>query len=494
MLRKIRIVLAALTFVLITLLFLDFTGALKLWFGWMAEIQFLPAVLALNFCVVAALIVLTLLFGRVYCSVICPLGIMQDIISWFSSRRKGKKMRFGWKKEHRVLRYGILAVFVVLIALGFTAIASLIAPYGAFGRIATYLFAPIYGWGNNLLAAIAEHFDNYAFYGVDVYVKSLSGLLIAAVTFVLIAVLAWKGGRTWCNDICPVGAILALFSRFSLFRPVIDTEKCIGCGKCGKMCKASCIDTKNHSVDMSRCVVCMDCIENCSVNAISYKLRKTAAPASVKSEAPADKGRREALTIIGLAGASAALKAQEQITDGGLAVILDKKVPAREVNPKPAGSLSIKNFTQHCITCQLCVSACPNKVLRPSTNLETLMQPEMSFEKGYCRPECTRCSDVCPAGAITKISKEEKSSIQIGHAVWIAGNCIVNTEKVNCGNCARHCPSGAITMVTSPENKNFKIPSIDTERCIGCGACENLCPARPLSAIYVEGHLIHKEI
>lgn len=495
MLRKIRIVLAALTFAIITLLFLDFTGALKVWFGWMAKIQFLPAALALNFCVVAALLVLTLLFGRVYCSIICPLGIMQDIISWFSSRRKGKKMRFDWKKEHKVLRYSILVVFVALMALGFTAIAGLIAPYGAFGKIATYLFSPIYGWGNNLLAAIAEHFDSYAFYSTDVYMKSLSGLVIAAITFVVLAVLAWKGGRTWCNDICPVGSILALFSRFSLFRPVIDTEKCIGCGKCGRMCKASCIDTKNHAVDMSRCVVCMDCIENCSVNAISYRLRKSAtAPDTVRADSPADKGRREALAIIGFAGASATLKAQEQVTDGGLAVILDKKIPAREVSPKPAGSMSVKNFSQHCITCQLCVSACPNKVLRPSARIENLMQPEMSFEKGYCRPECTRCSDVCPAGAITRITKEEKSSIQIGHAVWIAENCLVNVDKVNCGNCARHCPSGAITMVTSPDNKNFKIPSIDTERCIGCGACENLCPARPFSAIYVEGHLIHKEI
>ena len=153
----------------------------------------------------------------------------------------------------------------------------------------------------------------------------------------------------------------------------------------------------------------------------------------------------------------------------------------------------MRHFAQHCTACQLCVSECPNNVLRPSTNLETLMQPEMSYEDGYCRPECTRCSEVCPAGAIRPITVAEKSSTRIGHAVWIRKNCLPVADGVECGNCARHCPSGAILMVHMDANddESPKIPVIDTERCIGCGACENLCPARPFSAIYVEGHERH---
>ena len=151
-------------------------------------------------------------------------------------------------------------------------------------------------------------------------------------------------------------------------------------------------------------------------------------------------------------------------------------------------------MTQHCTGCQLCVSACPNGVLRPSAGLTTLMQPEMSYERGYCRPECTKCSEVCPTGAIRAVTAADKAAIQIGHAVWVRDNCVPLTDGVACGNCARHCPTGAILMVSSdPANPDaLKIPTVNTERCIGCGACENLCPARPFSAIYVEGHTVHR--
>ena len=182
--------------------------------------------------------------------------------------------------------------------------------------------------------------------------------------------------------------------------------------------------------------------------------------------------------------------------DGGLATIEDKKIPNRSTPITPAGSLSIGHLAQHCTGCQLCVSVCPNQVLRPSGDLMKLMQPEMSYERGYCRPECTKCSEVCPAGAIRPVTAADKSAIQIGHAVWIKENCVVLTDGVDCGNCFRHCPTGAIQMVSvdADDMDSPKIPVVNTERCIGCGACENLCPARPFSAIYVEGHERHRII
>jgi len=124
------------------------------------------------------------------------------------------------------------------------------------------------------------------------------------------------------------------------------------------------------------------------------------------------------------------------------------------------------------------------------------MQPEMSYEKGYCRPECTKCSEVCPSSSIVEISKENKSSTKIGTAVWVKENCVVLTDDVFCGNCAKHCPVGAIEMISldSEDADSKKIPSVNSERCIGCGACENLCPARPFSAIYVEGIEVHRTI
>ena len=202
------------------------------------------------------------------------------------------------------------------------------------------------------------------------------------------------------------------------------------------------------------------------------------------------------LTVTGAVMVGTVLKAQEAKVDGGLAFIEDKQIPTRQTPIAPAGALSIRNFNTRCTACQLCVSICPNQVLRPSSGLVTFIQPEVSYERGYCRLECTKCSEVCPAGAIQPITREEKSSIQVGHAVWVEKNCVVLTDEVSCGNCARHCPVGAIEMVAMEANAPDEklIPIVDVERCIGCGACENLCPARPFSAIYVEGHLQHKTV
>ena len=488
MLRKIRIIAAALCFTLITLLFLDFTGTIHAWFGWLAKIQFLPAVLALNAGVIVLLVALTLLFGRVYCSVICPLGVMQDVISWFAGRRK--KNRFSYSPAKNWLRYAVLAVFVATLVAGFGAVALLVAPYSAFGRIAQNLFSPIWKWGNNLLAYIAERVDSYAFYSTEVVVGSWATFAVAAATLIIVGILAWRNGRTYCNTICPVGTVLGVLSRFSLFKPGIDTEKCIDCKLCARKCKAACIDTKNHEIDYSRCVVCMDCLESCSKGAIKYTIRK-----SSSKPAPADTSRRNFIVSAGLLAASAA-KAQEMKLDGGYATIIDKEKPFKNRALTPPGSLSARNMTAHCTGCQLCVAVCPTQVLRPSADLTTFMQPEMSYEKGYCRPECNKCSQVCPTGAINPITVEEKSSIQVGHAEWNRKNCIVLTDDVDCGNCERHCPTGAITMILSDyrDLKSRKIPSINKHLCIGCGACENLCPSRPFSAIYVKGYPNHRTI
>lgn len=493
MLRKIRIILASVFFVGVTLLFLDFTGTLHAWLGWMAKVQFLPAVLAMNFGAVAVLLLLTLLFGRVYCSVICPLGVMQDIISWIHGKtRKKNRFRFSYSPARKVLRYGMLAIFIAALLLGSHVVVALIAPYSAYGRIASNLLAPVYQLGNNLFAWIAERAGSYAFYSVDIWIKSASTFAIAVVTLLVVGFLAWKHGRTWCNTICPVGTVLGFFSRFSLFAPVIDSDKCRNCGLCGRQCKASCIDMSEHKIDYSRCVACMDCIDTCKEGAVHYALRKK----KDNHKCTADKGRRAFIVSTAIAGTAVAAKAQDMKVDGGLAAIERAQKPQRQTPLVPAGAISLKNFTNHCTACQLCVSVCPNQVLRPSTSLLNLMQPEMSYERGYCRPECNKCSQVCPAGAIRPITIEEKSSIQIGHAVVNLSNCVVNTDEVSCGNCARHCPVGAIRMVRKDpdDDKSLRIPVVNEERCIGCGACENLCPARPFTAIHVEGHEIHKDI
>ncbi|MBR0194990.1 MAG: 4Fe-4S binding protein [Paludibacteraceae bacterium] len=500
MLRKIRIILAALFYIAVTLLFLGVSWRINLWLGWVAKIQFLPALMALNFGVLAGLIILTLLFGRLYCSIICPLGVMQDIISWFG--RKAKKNRYSYSPEKKWLRYSVLAVFIVCLIIGFAPVTTLLAPYSAYGRIVNSLFRPLYDLLVNGLAAIENNFDSYMFSEAEIWMRSVTTFIVALLTLGIIGVLAWKHGRTYCNTVCPVGTILSFFARFSLFRIQINEDKCRKCSLCAKNCKAAAIDFKNGTVDLTRCVTCGDCIDKCHDGAISYKTvslkdRCAVGPLHCKTanaERPIDESRRTFLTGAAIAVGTAAFAQAKIKVDGGLAEIEDKVAPHRETPITPPGSVSARNMQRHCTACQLCVSACPNNVLRPSSDPMRFMQPEMSFERGYCRPECTHCSQVCPTGAIQAIKQEDKPFIHIGHAVWIEQNCIPVTNGDHCGACAKHCPMDAIQMVehTTADGRTVLVPAIDKERCIGCGKCEHLCPARPFSAIYVEGNSTHQ--
>lgn len=450
-LKYIRITLAALMLFGITALILDATdgAVLRHWLGWMPKVQLLPAILALNVAVVVAVILVTFLIGRLYCSVVCPMGILQDIFSWSHKLIFGKKRPYRYRKPQNWLRYVVLGLFVLLMVLGLNGIATLIAPYSAYAR----MVANIHGTG-------LVHW-------------------IALATLVVIGLMSFLYGRLWCNTLCPVGTLLGLISKYSLFGIRIDKAKCVGCRQCEKRCKANCIDMENKTVDGSRCVMCFSCLGHCKQGAI--KIARKSGISGESGNSGVDFSRRKFLAATAAMGTATALHAQEQKLDGGLAAIENKQVPQRTMPLKPAGAISLKNFESRCTACQLCVGKCPEKVLRPSTDLATLMQPYMAFDEGYCRTACTRCSEVCPTGAIQPIAKEQKTAISIGHAVVLADNCI------GCGACARHCPSEAILMVDGK-------PAVNESRCLGCGACEYYCPARPMTAIYVEGRERHMEI
>ncbi len=505
-LQRIRRVLAAIFFLGVTLMFLDFTGTLHQFLAWMAKVQFMPAILALNFIVIAILLIITLLFGRIYCSVICPLGVFQDgvahVHNWF------KKDRYTFSKAHKTLRYIMLGVFIIAMIAGFSSLIVLLEPYSTFGLMVQSLLGPVYQWCNNGLAAISEHYQSYTFYHKEVWLRSIPALVISIFAFVALVILAWRNGRTYCNTICPVGTFLSFFSRFSWFKMHINEEKCIQCGMCTKNCKSSCIDGKNGYVDYSRCVVCGNCMAECPKEAIEYKhLAKDAVRVWANNHSPihgdkqpdnesVDTSKRAFLIGSAVALGTTAFAQEKKKVDGGLAFLEDKVAPERKTPIVPAGAGSLQRFRNRCTGCQLCVSQCPNDILRPTTDLMHLMQPVMSFKRGYCRPECTACSDVCPTDAILKITKEEKSSIKKGQAYWIAQNCIVTADGIPCGNCSRHCPAEAIEMVPKRGDNTGKlfIPAINESKCIGCGACEYVCPARPLSAIHVEGVEQHRLI
>ena len=464
MLRTLRIVLAALFFIGTTLLLAGIGAG---WLGWMAKVQFMPSLMRvigsatlLNIAILGGILLLTLVLGRIYCSVICPLGVWQDIVNWFSARRKKHRRRFSFKPENKWLRYIFWAFYVAVLVFGVQVVVSLLAPYSAWGRIVSTALNPL-GAGTALI-------------------------IVAVVTLLFTGVLAWVGGRTYCNTFCPVGTTLSFFSRFAIFRPRIDAEACTGCRMCEKGCRSSCIDIKNKTIDYSRCVDCFDCVDSCKFGAMSFGTGKDKPQAD-------SKGRRAFLAGSALALTSLTLKAQEQKLDGGLAPIVPKRTPERTERIVPPGAGSAKDFHARCTACQLCVDSCPNGVLRPSTDLDHFMQPEASFEKGYCRPECSACSQVCPAGAILPVTPEERTQIHVGVASVNTELCVAVTDGVQCGNCARHCPAAAITMVRlNPEDDlSPLVPAVFEEKCIGCGACEYLCPSRPFSAIHVNGLKIH---
>lgn len=489
MLRRLRILLAVLCFTGLCLLFVDVSGLVRPRLAFLAEIQLVPALLSGSLLVFGGLLVLTLVFGRLYCSVICPLGVLQDVI-----RHWNKKGRHSFTRGKTLVRVAALAVFIGAFAAGIPLLFNLLEPYSAFGRIAATLFEPLWTTGNNALALGAERMGSVAVSAVPVWQKGLSALVAASLTLLVVGWMAWKHGRTWCNTICPVGTLLGCVSRFSLLRPRIDAEHCVNCGRCAAVCKASCIDVERHGIDASRCVACFNCLSACRKGALSSgpTIKKREKPHdgdaqnNIQEKTRPDPSRR-ALLLAVTALVSAPRPALAGAPD--IPALTRKLRQARSVPITPPGSQGLRAFSARCTGCQLCVSACPHQALRAFDAGLGRLQPSLSFEHGYCRVNCVACSTVCPTGAIQSMTPSRKSALQIGHAVIRPERCIIATDGVPCTACSRNCPAGAIRLVGER-----RLPAVDTERCTGCGACEYVCPARPYAAVQVEGNLVHRPI
>lgn len=485
-LKRLRLVLGILALLILTFLFLDFAGLLPVDKVPLADIQFVPALLAHSLGIVGALLLLTLIFGRIYCSVICPMGLFQDLTGRVAKIFK-KKIKYSFSPEKRWLRYGSLAAVLGTYFMGWTVLLSLLDPYSAFGRMVTHLLRPIYMSINNLLAGIFNHFGNYTFYHTEVFLLSGASFVVALLTFLLIGYFAWRYGRTFCNTLCPVGTVLGLVSRFSMFQFKVHEETCNQCGACALKCKASCIDSKHETVDNSRCVTCFNCTTACSKKAIRYEFawKKT----ETIDEEPSTKSRRLFLGTVGLtmmaAGSQAWAKGMHLATN---------KPWTRKSPLSPPGSLSAEHLNQHCTACHLCVAQCPSKILKPSFlefGVEGMMQPVMDFSKGFCNYDCTLCTEVCPNDALKKLTVDEKHATQMGYVVFLQQNCVVYTDETFCGACSEHCPTQAVFMV--PYKGDLTIPNVNTAICVGCGGCEYVCPAKPAKAIYIEGNPVHRK-
>lgn len=454
-LKSLRVIVAVISFVGVTLFFLGFGSALK--HQNPADAQFVPALLGGSLAVLAVWLVLSLLLGRVYCSFVCPLGILQDILIRLT--RRLRRRPFSPQAAHPRLQGTFVLIFLLLAVLGFSAsLASLIDPYGIFGRVLAHLALPVRDTLVNFLA------DRFGVEGAVVLFKrevflAGAGVLGVAVAslLALTALVAWRG-RVFCTTVCPVGAFLGRLARASPFRLVVSASACVKCGRCTGVCKTGCLDGKSGTLDNERCVRCFNCVSACPKGAIAWKGSAASAP---------DLGRRRAL--VGVLGLGAIC---------GLRCVLPRRQAVSKGPNLPPPGARVDDLRLKCTACGLCMARCPKKIVVPAAFGDYggtgFMMPKLDFSRGFCDPDCTVCGEVCPSGAISALSLVEKRAWRIGLAKRDETKCLVCSENVPCGLCARRCPHKAIAL------DKEKRPVVDAAKCVGCGACEHYCPTQAL--------------
>ncbi len=515
-LRQTRIIVSLIVFFSLLFLFLGINlppfNALE---NVLLRLQFLPSLLrfmALFFSVSALgfllIIIMSLLFGRIYCSSICPLGTFQDIviaITRFLKPRKRRRFHFTANRK-RIVRYSVLFLTIIFWLSGSLFLVNLLDPYSNFGKVSVSLFQPAYIWLHNSLAFTLEGFDIFLLSPKTLHGLPANVALMSAAIFLTIVVMAAWRGRLFCNLICPVGSALGLFTVKPVYQIKFSDEACTGCKRCEWVCKAECLNSKSRHIDYSRCINCFNCLASCPNGGIRY-----IAPSlkEKKQEAEGKHNTKRQFLLSTLAGLlslpvfSKLAQAQQARQRHGRRQQTDEIVPSTEAgmipierqNPTtPPGSLSHEHFTKHCIACYLCVSACPTKVIVPSFHtygLKGFMQPTLDFQRSFCNYDCVKCTEVCPTGAITRQTPELKKSIQIGVVRFLVESCVVTVDGTDCGACSEHCPTKAVQMV--PWKQGLFIPAITPSLCVGCGACEFACPTEPYKAIYVHGRLQHRQ-
>jgi ferredoxin len=507
--KKLRVILSLIFFIATFLVFIDLKNFFSPFSGPVLFLQFLPSLLKfivlLSFSTIGFMIIIliTSLFGRAYCSSVCPLGTLQDITTHFARKLKKIKDRkkfFSYSKPQRLWRYSILGASIVTFLTGFNLLLNLFDPYSNFGRFTTNFAKPIIIFLNNGLVKILEGFNIYSLFPVEYRPIAWFQFIFPVLMFGLVIWFSYRYGRLYCNTVCPVGTLLGLISKKSFFRLTIDHSACNHCGQCMYDCKSGCINKEGQKIDFSRCVMCFNCFQSCSKDAIHFENPFTRKNTVLLEKAlePVDLKKRKFLagSLIFLSSMSGSRILKDTLTQKKPIVVnLPSTVPViREFPVVPPGAISLAHFTKYCTACTLCVSACPNHVLQPSFlqyGLEGMMQPFMDYNSGFCNYDCKICAEVCPTSAIEPIKAlEDKHTIQMGKSRFIKENCVVYTEGTDCGACSEHCPTKAVNMVPFEDTDLF-IPEVNEDICVGCGACEYPCPTRPYKAIYVEGNPEH---
>jgi ferredoxin len=459
LLKRLRIILASLSLIITSICFVVESSVLH----FIIFLQLIPAIVKLfasfslaTLSAVFMVLLFTFIFGRFYCSIVCPLGILQDVINFFSPAKKSLQIY-----NFKMTRYIIATISFSLLISGFAYAFLLIDPYSIFGRINATIFNHLIVFTHNLI--VPSNYINY-------HVVDVKSTLLGTLPLIILIILVVSKKRLLCNAICPAGTLLGLCSKNGFFKLTIDKTTCIACGNCQKSCPCGAIDIKNNkSLNNETCIRCMNCKAICPVNAINYSYNKKEC-APIKT----DLSKRDFITLVACAlisfGAGLTLKTKSKPNSKKQNVIL------------PPGAGSYQRFESKCTQCLLCVTNCQGNVLSFG---DTSSGVHLDFSKGFCEYNCNNCSKVCPTGAIEKMTLEQKKLCRIGIADLTISRCVTVTDNTECGACAEQCPTGALQMKLAATT-GVRVPYfINHELCIGCGACHNACPVKPKTAIFV---------
>jgi ferredoxin len=535
MLKKLRVVVSILVFSGFLLAFSGLFQRNDAFVRTLAGSQLIPSFITYVsrgtlFClgVTGFIILSAVLFGRVYCSGVCPLGILQDIFIYLRFKYR-KKTPLTFRVDtfsRRLIRYGSALLVFISVITGASLIVALLDPYSLFGKIVTGSLMPSFAFLFNKLSFFIRDKGYYGFPLIHVQHISSSFFAFALTVLASLGILSFMRGRWFCNYLCPAGALLGVFSGRSLFKITLSGDACTSCGVCERTCKGECISSKAKTVDNERCVRCFNCLNVCSFDALSFRkgtasavipLRNGRSPDHLKVEEVSLKGgvvdskdkgvhskadlgqdinRRGFIRFclaFGSVLAGFALSAKE------LLATKIKGIPVVKKNPViiPPGAKNLDHFNSSCTSCGICSANCPTSVISMSMEgtggLENAMKPVLDYNHNYCLSECNACSLVCPTGALEPVPIEDKKLLQLGEVHLIKENCLAWMDYEYCTVCEEYCPTKAVHAIKHPDVDipGHTVPAIDTKRCIGCGACEFMCPAQPAKAIYIEGKTTH---
>ena len=395
----------------------------------------------------------TLVFGRFFCGFVCPLGTALDAGGLFVRPRRERASRW------RAVKDLILLFLIATAALG-ASFLHLFDPLVILERSLTLVAQPV----ATFLAGVLQR-------GTPVvYTEGPLALGVLVLIFGLNRV----SPRFWCRNLCPLGGLLALCSRFSFFKFTFTCtcgDSCTKCGRCEDVCPTDAIAVEAARVDAAECIACLQCVHECPPHVIQYRF------ALAPSRAAADPSRRQVLGALAASVIAAPLAR----------TLLHARLSDRLI--RPPGSIPEGDFLNACVRCGKCLKVCPTNGLQPcvlDAGIDGLWTPRLAARIGGCEKNCSMCGQVCPTGAIRRLDPEEKTYARMGTAVIDRARCIAWEQDRICLICDEACPYDAIgSLSETVRGVTLPRPFVDEAICTGCGLCEARCPIEGRAAIEV---------